>query len=210
MIDIKIGGIPYHLPTSKEISINRFVEFLEFAEIHEPKQDNLDLATWLDYYAESMNFWTGCPIEFIRKCKVDNIYGTYMLHQKYLMPEEDTTFNCFELLGEIYYLPKRLMTNSTIEDFAEANEYEKQMQEFLNGNYKVLPKIAAVLCRKENETFDSYDVEMRGNLFGEHMTAHDAIQVGFFLNRLSEKLAIDFQIYMTSQTLAVLKQESKN
>jgi hypothetical protein len=133
-----------------------------------------------------------------------------MLHQKYLMPEEDTTFNCFELLSEIYYLPKRLMTNSTIEDFAEANEYEKQMQEFLNGNYKVLPKIAAVLCRKENETFDSYDVEMRGNLFGEHMTAHDAIQVGFFLNRLSEKLAIDFQIYMTSQTLAVLKQESKN
>jgi hypothetical protein len=126
------------------------------------------------------------------------------------MPEEDITFNCFNLLDEIYYLPKRLMTDSTIEDFAESNEYEKQMQEYVNGNYKVLPKIAAILCRKEEETFDSYDIEKRAELFGEKMTAYDAMQVGFFLNRLSEKSAIDFQIFTTSQTLAALKQESKN
>ena len=84
------------------------------------------------------------------------------------------------------------------------------MQEYVNGNYKVLPKIAAILCRKEGETFDSYDIEKRAELFGEKMTAYDAMQVGFFLNRLSEKSAIDFQIFTTSQTLAALKQESKN
>jgi hypothetical protein len=210
MIDIKIGGIKYSLPTSKEISINRFVEFLEFADEKEPKQDNIDLATWLDYYAESICFWTGCPLELVRKCKVDDIYGAYMVHQKYLMPEEDSAFNCFELDGEIYYLPKRLMVDSTIEDFAEANEYEKQMNDYLAGNYRALPKIAAVICRKEGETFDSYDVEERGNMLGELMSAYDAIQVGFFLNRLSEKSAIDSQIYTTSQILAALKQESKN
>lgn len=210
MIDIRIGGIKYQLPTSKDITINKIIEFLEFAQIKEPKQDNIDLATWLDYYAESITFWTGCPLEYVRKCKVDDIYGIYMLHQKHLMPEEDITFNCFNLLDEIYYLPKRLMTDSTIEDFAESNEYEKQMQEYVNGNYKVLPKIAAILCRKEGETFDSYDIEKRAELFGEKMTAYDAMQVGFFLNRLSEKSAIDFQIFTTSQTLAALKQESKN
>jgi len=210
MIDIKIGGIAYQLPTSKEISINRFVEFLEFADAKEPKEEVEELPIWLDYYAESVAFWTGCPLKDVRKCGINDIYGTYMLHQKYLMPAEDTTFNCFELDGEIYYLPKRLMTDSTIEDFAEANEYEKQMQEYLGGNYRALPKIAAVICRKEGESFDSYDVEERGNMLGELMTAYDAIQVGFFLNRLSEKSAIDSQIYMTSQTLAVLKQELKN
>jgi len=41
------------------------------------------------------------------------------------------------------------------------------------------------------------------------LSADDFFQIGFFLQRQSEKLQKDFQIYMTSQTLAMLKQELK-
>ena len=101
------------------------------------------------------------------------------------------------------------MQESTIEDFAEASEYEKQLADVMNGQYKVLPKVAAVICRKEGEGFDDYKVEERAQLFESKMNADDLFQVGFFLQRQSEKLQKDLQIYTTSQTLAALKQELK-
>ena len=109
-------------------------------------------------------------------------------------------------MGELYYLPKKFMSDSTIEDFAEASEYEKQLSEVINGQYKALPKVAAVLCRKEKEGFDDYDVEERAGLFEEHLSANDLFQIGFFLQRQSEKLQTNSEIYMKSQMLAALKQ----
>lgn len=208
MIDIKIEGIKYQLPKLSEININRLIEYLEFLDENEPGEDAQPKA-WLMFYAKYISFWTGADEKLVRKCKVEDIAGIFGLHQKYLAPSENTTFNCFELLGEIYYLPQRFMQESTIEDFAEASEYEKQLADVLNGQYKVLPKVAAVICRKEGEGFDDYKVEERAQLFESKMNADDLFQVGFFLQRQSEKLQKDLQIYTTSQTLAALKQESK-
>lgn len=209
MIDIKIEGIKYQLPKLSEISISRFVDYLEFIDDYEPEEENKDLVVWLNYYTKHIAFWTGAEEKLIRKCKAEDIAGVYAVHQNYLAPVENTTFNCFELSGEIYYLPQRFMQNSTIEDFAEANEYEKQLADVMNGQYKALPKVAAVLCRKEGEGFDDYKVEERAKLFESMLNADDLFQVGFFLLRQSEKLQKDLQIYTTSQTLAALKQVSK-
>jgi galactokinase len=209
MIDIKIEGIKYQLPKLSEISISRFVDYLEFIDDYEPEEDNKDLVVWLNYYTKHIAFWTGAEEKLIRKCKAEDIAGVYAVHQNYLAPVENTTFNCFELSGELYYLPQRFMQNSTIEDFAEANEYEKQLADVMNGQYKALPKVAAVLCRKEGEGFDDYKVEERAKLFESMLNADDLFQVGFFLLRQSEKLQKDLQIYTTSQTLAALKQVSK-
>jgi len=209
MIDIKIEGIKYQLPKLSEISISRFVDYLEFIDDYEPEEDNKDLVVWLNYYTKHIAFFTGAEEKLIRKCKAEDIAGVYAVHQNYLAPVENTTFNCFELSGEIYYLPQRFMQNSTIEDFAEANEYEKQLADVMNGQYKALPKVAAVLCRKEGEGFDDYKVEERAKLFESMLNADDLFQVGFFLLRQSEKLQKDLQIYTTSQTLAALKQVSK-
>ena len=209
MIDIKIEGIKYQLPKLSEVSISRFVDYLEFIDDYEPEEENKDLVVWLNYYTKHIAFWTGAEEKLIRKCKAEDIAGVYAVHQNYLAPVENTTFNCFELSGELYYLPQRFMQNSTIEDFAEANEYEKQLADVMNGQYKALPKVAAVLCRKEGEGFDDYKVEERAKLFESMLNADDLFQVGFFLLRQSEKLQKDLQIYMTSQTLAALKQVSK-
>ena len=209
MIDIKIEGIKYQLPKLSEVSISRFVDYLEFIDDYEPEEENKDLVVWLNYYTKHVAFWTGAEEKLIRKCKAEDIAGVYAVHQNYLAPVENTTFNCFELSGELYYLPQRFMQNSTIEDFAEANEYEKQLADVMNGQYKALPKVAAVLCRKEGEGFDDYKVEERAKLFESMLNADDLFQVGFFLLRQSEKLQKDLQIYTTSQTLAALKQVSK-
>lgn len=207
MINIKIAGKEYGLPNLEEIKLHKFIEFLDFVDENEPAEDCEETNEWLGYYAKHIAFWTGADLSLVRKCKAEDIAGTYSLHRNYIAPVENKTFNCFELCGDIYYLPERFMQNSTIEDFAEANEYEKQMAEVLNGHYLALPKVAAVICRKEGEGFDDYDVEARAELFNEEMSAADLFQVGFFLQRLNLKLQTNLQIFMTSQTIAALKQE---
>lgn len=210
MIDIKIGGQKYQLPISTSLPIGRACEILDFITDNEPKPEVDNENTWLDYYSKYISFVTGAPLALVRKCKADDIVGLYGMHLKYLIPEEDKTFNCFELSGDIYYLPERLMQKSTIEDFAEADEFEKQLKDFLNGQYKSLPYITAVICRKKGEGFDDYDLNERAKLFEAKLSVYDAMQVGFFLQRLSVKLQNDLQIYMTSQTIAQLKRASKN
>lgn len=206
MIDIKIDGVKCQLPGLKEMQLSKFVDYLDFIQEHEPKEGEEDPLVWLNFYTNHISFWTGADIKLVRKCKVEDIAGVYAVHNKYLAPVEDSTYNCFNCMGEIYYLPKKFMSDSTIEDFAEASEYEKQLSEVINGQYQALPKVAAVLCRKEKEGFDDYDVEKRAKLFEEHLSADDLFQIGFFLQRQSEKLQTNSEIYMKSQMLAALKQ----
>lgn len=210
MIDIKIGGNSYQLPDCNEINIGKFCDYLEFCDQHQPDEESKDPKVWLSFYAHHIAYWTGANIKEVRRCKADDIAGVYGLHQQYLVPQEDYTYNCFKLNEDLFYLPAKLMQKSTIEDYAEADEYQKQLSDLLNGHYKALPKIAAVLCRKEGEGFDDYNVEDRAKLFEDQLSVYDCFQIGFFLQRLNEKLQTDLQIYMTSLTLSQLKQALKN
>lgn len=217
MINIKILGNKYALPTCKEISISRFIEFLTFADANQPESlknpDYEGERIYFDeaiYFAKEINFWTGCPLPDLHRHNIEELYSIWAMHQPYLYCAPETDYNCFQVGTDIYYLPAKFMTNSTIETYAEANEYERNLADVANGVYEALPKIAAVICRKEGERFGQYDVEERAQLFAKELTAWDAFQVGFFLQRQSEKLSKDFQIYSTSLTLAQLKQVYKN
>lgn len=215
MINIKILGKKYSLPSLKEISINRFIDYLNFSHKHTPeclRSEEVEYNPLLvaDYAARELAFWTGCPLKHIRRHDLSEVYAVWSLQQRNLAPTENITFNCVEIEGVIYYLPEKFMTNSTIEDFAEASEYEKQLAEVQNGSFVALPKVASILLRKKGEGFDDYNVEQRAELIEKHLTADDLLQIGFFLQRQSEKLAKDFQIYTTSMTLAQLKQVYAN
>jgi hypothetical protein len=218
MIHIKIADKKYNLPSSKEISIKRFIEFLNFADEEQPEfmriapddegydPDDYNSFEALKYYCRELAFWTGAPLIDLIRTDATDVAGTWVLQQKQLHTPEDKEFHFVEIEGERYTLPERLMTNSTVEDFAEGNEYERQLEGVLHGEYEALPKIAAVLLRKLGEGFYDYDCEKRAELFAEKLTAYDAMQIGFFLQRRSEKSLTDFRIFTASQTLARLKQ----
>jgi len=211
MINIKIAGQSYGLPSLREITLSRFVEFLTFLDLEQPAfMRNQELkhnaGSEMLFFAKELRFWTGCNLKILRRCAGSELYSIWAMQQEQLRQTEDKSYNCFSINSQLYFLPKRLMQLSTIEDYAEANEYEKQFSELKDGVYSSLPFIAAVLCRKENEGFDDYDVEERAAIFAEELTAYDLFQVGFFLLRQSEKLAKDLQIYTTSMTIAQLRQ----
>ena len=86
--------------------------------------------------------------------------------------------------SKIYYLPERYMSESTLEDYAESNEYENQLSEVLNGHYIALFNIASVLLRQKKdgrlETYDDYNIDHRAANFKDHLTALQAHQIAFF------------------------------
>jgi hypothetical protein len=108
------------------------------------------------------------------------------------------------------------MSESTLEDYAEANAYEESLADALDGQYLALFGIAAIILRlKDKETgrlesYDDYDVDWRTAHFKDHLTAVQAHQIAFFLQRLSNTLQKDTQIYSMAQTLAQLKQDTRS
>ena len=107
------------------------------------------------------------------------------------------------------------MSESTLEDYAESNEYEKQLFNALSGQYLAIYGISSVILRMKNdkgvlESFDDYQQDWREANFKDHLTAMQAHQIAFFLQKRSNTSLIDSQIYMTAQTLAASKQDMSN
>jgi len=227
MINLKIGKQKAYLPEPKTVLLVKFIEWLEFMDEHEPAWwedldldkeggalDQLDSKQKLELYdfaAKELAFWSNLSHEQWRKADLNELFGVWSWYRAQFNYEYAEEWNCLEIDGKIYYLPERYMSESTLEDYAESNEYENQLSEVLNGHYIALFNIASVLLRQKKdgrlETYDEYNIDHRAANFKDHLTALQAHQIAFFLQRQSNKLQKDSQIYMTAQTLAALKQD---
>lgn len=230
MISLKIGKEQAHLPEPKKVLLSQFIEWLEFIDEHLPSWwDELDLDEdggvldqlttkqqegLFDYAAKELAFWSNLDHKQWRKAKLEELFGTWAWYRGQFNFEHEPSWNCLEIDGKVYYLPERYMSKSTLEDFAESNNYEQQLTEVINGNYKALFNISAVLLRLKDdkgvlETYDDYDIDWRAAHFRDHLTALQAHQVAFFLQKQSSISLTDSQIYMMAQMLAASKQGIK-
>lgn len=123
-------------------------------------------------------------------------------------PEEPEYTNVIMVDGEIWYLPERYMEKSKLIEYAEASQFEANLKDAENGNFKALAKIMCVLVRKENEVY-SEKLMKREEMFLD-WTLENCLKVAFFLQKQSEKYQRNFQIYMAAQDLMNVKQASKN
>jgi hypothetical protein len=242
MIQLKIAGEKFEAPYKlTDIPLYRYAEYLEWREENLPQilkdlesiegetvEEIIDKRRaryeaitdkeeqeLLNFYCLEVAFWLDADYKLIRKCNVEDVTHIWHLIQNGLAEEEDKDYSCFICQGEIYYLPERLMQSSTFEDYAEACQFEEQLAKLAKGEYKAIPNIAAVICRKKDENdnlegYEDYDYKSRAGLFNAHLTANDALQIGFFLRRLSEKSQRAFQIYTAALNLSKLKQATKN
>ena len=123
-------------------------------------------------------------------------------------PEEPEYTNVILVDGEIWHLPQRYMEKSKLIEYAEASQFEANLKDAENGNWKALPKIMCVLVRKEGEVYS--EKLMKREEFFLDWTLENCLKVAFFLQKQSEKYQRNFQIYMAAQDLMNVKQESKN
>ena len=231
MISVKIGEQRVYLPDPKTVLFSKFIGWLEFIDQHEPSWWNeldleeeggvLDQLTdgqrleLFDYAAKELAFWSSISYKEWRKADLNDLFGVFAWYRAQYSYDYVEDWNCLEIDNNIYYLPERFMSESTLEDYAESNEYEKQLFNALNGQYLAIYGIASVILRMKNdkgvlESFDDYQQDWREANFKDHLTAMQAHQIAFFLQKRSNTSLIDSQIYMTAQTLAASRQDMSN
>jgi hypothetical protein len=86
--------------------------------------------------------------------------------------------------GEVYKLPTKLMSQSTLQEFAESAQYEENAEQIKDGNFEGLLNVCSVILRKENEEY-SEEVYNRNRARFKTLPLQTLYEVGFFLKTLS-------------------------
>jgi hypothetical protein len=168
------------------------------------------------YYARVVSFFSGLSVPLILGqvadtlgMRVDHLTWLYVHTTKIFNQLPDVEYsNVLEVNGEVWYLPERFMSDSTVIEFAEAAQFQANLSKVENGEWKALAKMMCVLVRKKDEQY-SDKLLKREELFLS-WNLLDCWKVAFFLLRRIEVLQLSFQTYTNVQTLMQLRQELIN
>jgi hypothetical protein len=137
---------------------------------------------------------------------------TYLYHKivKMLNNPENPEYSpaIVDADGEIWYLPNRYMEKAKLIEFAEASQFEENLQSLTAGNWLALPKIMCVLVRKKGEIYSDKLLKREEMFLG--WSLKKCLQVAFFLLKRSETSFINLKAYTAAADLTRLKQESSN
>ena len=104
----------------------------------------------------------------------------------------------FKWKGEMYYFPANLMRGSTFGEYAEVKQIEQMFEKDSSNKFDYIKRQMAILCRKQNEKYDSYNLDEREKEF-EGLTMNIVMGFSFFLSKRIMKYQRDFQIYSKLQ-----------
>lgn len=232
MIKFKTStGIDFKLPASlRDVTLQKYIEFLQFVIPTKPKilerldaaeneNDFNEILNEIDaiitareihpYYLRVLEFWTGLKYSDLENMNVQNLNWCYNYLMKMFnnMPDPEYS-NVFEVDGELWYLPERYMTNSTVIEYAESAQFQQNMKDLAGGDWQAMAKIMCVICRKKDEVYRSTLLRREKMFLGWNL--ENIYRVAFFLLKRSETLALSFQAFTSAQDLARLKRVLKN
>jgi len=100
------------------------------------------------------------------------------------------------------------MEKAKLIEFAEASQFEENMQNLKEGNWLALPKIMCVLVRKEGEMYS--DALMKREEMFLNWSLENCLRVSFFLLKRSEISILSLRAFTQAQDLGKLKRESND
>lgn len=227
-LNFKLNGINYRVPAGvEEIKIGRFIRYIktvvqEWApeldkvlEIEEGetiegnfnKLSKLEKSNCYTFYAKVVSFWTGAPLKELSKMNVKQL-EIYFFYIEFMFGnfKANEQFAGFEIKGIEYLPPAEHMRQSTLIEFAEAAQFQENLKELKAGNYAAILDVMAVLCRPKGEEYNEKNNGERKRLFSS-LSLDNAINVGFFLIRLSDILRNNILIYSLEQQKVIQEVE---
>jgi hypothetical protein len=150
---------------------------------------------------------------------VETLQGTTPQHLEYLYhhcigamrnPGEVQYKQLYLIDSEVYKLPTKLMSQSTLQEFAESAQYEENAETVSNGIqdshefYEGLLNVCSVILRKENEEY-SEDVYERNRVRFKALPLQTLYEVGFFLKTLSLNYVLGLNLSLLKRATAELQ-----
>lgn len=233
MIVFKLNNQQYtHPETCEDVTIQQVIEFyrdvyptrpalmLEMSEavseepvnekrvaaIEKKMQSKVWISTQLyPYFMRVVHHFCRVPVEVLQ--------GTSPAHLEYLYhhcigamrnPGEVQYKQLYLIDGEVYKLPTKLMSQSTLQEFAEAAQYEENAEQIKDGNWEGLLNVCSVILRKENEEY-SEEVYERNRKRFKTLPLQTLYEVGFFLKTLSLNYVLGLNLSLLKRAVQELQ-----
>lgn len=147
--------------------------------------------------------YAGIPVDILKKSKVSDVTKLF----KYLtflstdLPTEPIYE--FDFKGEHYTVADTLIK----QEFQDFISVETVLSDNDGNTYKALPTLLAILCKRDGESLDDYDVEERAKMFLDlPITIAHPLSV-FFCNQ--EKMSMFYsQLYSNHKSMIAMRAKS--
>jgi hypothetical protein len=199
-----IGNLSGSVQTDLEISAMVNFDML-WAKIPPKEKDKCH-----KFMALVVGFWCDIPKStIIEAMDLEQLKATFWAIEYELDPN-NATYNenwaGFELDGVEYLPPSRYMQNGTVAEFAEAAQYQENLEKVVNGNWLAMSDVMAVLCKPKGEILENNPTKhnQRKKLF-ERVTMDNVINTAFFLLKLKLPLSSNLAIYTLREEVERLK-----
>jgi len=150
-----------------------------------------------------ISFWTGLTEDEVSYCDLDDV-TKIINHLNFLNDEyEPKDIESFTLGQDEYIIPTEFMQNSSFGRYVEAEQLELQANMLEKGKLSILPRQIAIICKKEGEEegklVDAV-IDKRALKF-KKLSMSTIWDVGFFLNKLEQRLMLSFLIYQGEEEI---------
>lgn len=176
------------------------------ASIEKKMQSKVWISTQLyPYFVRVVHHFCRVPIETLQ--------GTTPAHLEYLYhhcigamrnPGDVQYKQLYFIDGEVYKLPTKLMSQSTLQEFAEAAQYEENAEQIKDGNWEGLLNVCSVILRKENEEYSEEVYERNRERF-KTLPLQTLYEVGFFLKTLSLNYVLGLNLSLLRRAVRELE-----
>ncbi len=164
------------------------------------------------FFALDVGYW--CKVDskiLLKELDKDTLTAAFWLLQVQMNPDNatvDESYTGFLLDGKEFLLPSTHMVGSTVEEFADAAQFQENLNSVLGGNWLSMLDVMSVICRPKGETYNDSEAfrNKRKKLF-ESLTMDHVINCAFFLHRLNETLRNNLLIYTAKEELQTRRQK---
>lgn len=219
MVKFELNGVQYQTPASwSEVTFEKFLNYLSNVVPAQPKalkdwfaSEDLssywndmkpsDKAKCFDFFAISVAFWCDLDSKNVRNSlnleQLQQAFYAIQLDLDIHNIKEDVEFTGFLIGNKEFLLPRRNMIGSTVAEFAEAAQFQENMQDLENGHWFSMLDVMVVLCKPAGEVYEYEETkhEMRKKMFKKKVFMDSVLQVAFFLLRQNKQLKQDLLIY---------------
>ena len=198
-----------------DVSFNQFVEFTKLIKTqkseesivqqyseYEPHIQDLYINLYnIEFNTKILCFWTGLDEHDVSVCDMDYIANVMSTLGFVALEYEPIALKSFIFKGETYNLPSGGFEKENFGNYIESEQISINNKLIESGNFDILPRQMAILCKKEGEVSGLIDdnlVNEREALFRQldMATIWDA---AFFLLKQESLLTRSFLTYLEEQ-----------
>jgi hypothetical protein len=155
------------------------------------------------YFCRVVNHFCGIPIEDLQQTTPAHLEYLYQKCINSLTAVDVEYKKLYFIDGEVYELPEKLMSKATLQEFAEAAQYEENAQLIENGNWEGMLNVCAVILRKQGEDYSDEVYERNRDRF-RMLPLITLYEVAFFLRQLSLRFVLDLNLALMGQAVTEL------